>query len=84
MSVEKKGGKHRGKQELRIQIQSGPWTWLRIHNPDLGRAKLLPASVADPDSNLDPDPPDPHVFGTPGSGSNSQTFGSGSFNHHEK
>ncbi len=27
------------------------------------------ASVADPDPNLDPDPPDPRVFGPPGSGS---------------
>jgi hypothetical protein len=35
-------------------------------------------SVADPDLNLDPDPPDPHVFGPPGSGSISQRYGSGS------
>ena len=27
---------------------------------------------------LDPDPPDPHVFGPPGSGSTSQRYGSGS------
>ncbi len=33
-------------------------------------------SVADPHS--DPDPPDPHVFGPPGSGSISQRYGSGS------
>jgi hypothetical protein len=45
-------------------------------------------SVADP--NLDPDPPDPHVFGPPGSGSISQRYGSGfssgsvSFYHHAK
>jgi len=30
------------------------------------------SSIADP--NLDPNPPDPHVFGPPGSGSISQTF----------
>jgi hypothetical protein len=37
-------------------------------------------SVADPDPNLDPDPPDPLVFGPPGSGSGSisQRYGSGS------
>jgi hypothetical protein len=32
--------------------------------------------VVDPD--LNPDPPDPHVFGPPGSGSISQRYGSGS------
>jgi hypothetical protein len=48
----------------------------------------LITSVADPN----PDPPDPHVFGTPGSGSISQRYGSGfgsvsgsvSFYHHAK
>jgi hypothetical protein len=46
---------------------------------------IIPAysifSVAD--SNPDPDPPDPHVFGPPGSGSISRRFGtgSGSFYH---
>jgi hypothetical protein len=39
----------------------------------------LPGSVADP--NSDPDQPDPHVFGPPGSGFG---FGSGSFYHHAK
>ncbi len=40
------------------------------------------SSVADPD----PDPPDPRVFGPPGSGSTSQRYGSGSrsFYHHAK
>jgi hypothetical protein len=37
---------------------------------------FLPTSVADPDLN-----PDPHVFGPPGSGSISQSYGSGSFYH---
>jgi hypothetical protein len=37
-------------------------------------------SVADPDPN--PDPPDPHVFGPPRSGSTSQRYGSGSFYYH--
>ncbi len=32
----------------------------------------------------DPDPPDPHVFGPPGSGSTSQRYGSGSFYHQAK
>jgi hypothetical protein len=32
----------------------------------------------------DPDSPDPHVFGPPGSGSTSQRYGSGSFHHHAK
>jgi hypothetical protein len=37
-------------------------------------------------SVADPDPPDPHVFGPPGSGSTSQMYGSGSgsFYHHAK
>jgi hypothetical protein len=48
----------------------------------------LLSSVPDPDSNSDPDPPDPHVFGPPGSGSRftSQRYGSGSgsFYHQAK
>jgi hypothetical protein len=32
----------------------------------------------------DPDPPDPHVFGPPGSGSTSQRYRSGSFYHNAK
>ena len=55
-----------------------------------GQKVMVPGSVADPD------PPDPHVFGPPGSGSGStsQRFGSGSgscsgsgsgsFYHHAK
>ncbi len=35
-------------------------------------------------SVADPDPPDPHVFGPPGSGSISQRQVSGSFYHHAK
>ncbi len=44
----------------------------------------LCSSVADPDLNPNPDPPDPHIFGPPGSGSGStsQRYGSGSFYHH--
>ncbi len=39
-------------------------------------------SIVDPDQ----DPPDPHIFGTPGSGSTSQRYGSGSgsFYQHAK
>ncbi len=40
-------------------------------DPDPGDPKT---SVVDPN----PDPPDPHVFGPPGSGSISQRYGSGS------
>jgi hypothetical protein len=40
------------------------------------QALIVNTSVADP--NLDPDPPDPHVFGPPGSGSISHRYGSGS------
>jgi hypothetical protein len=42
--------------------------------------RIPTTSVADPDS------PDPHVFGPPGSGSTSQRYGSGSgsFYHHAK
>jgi hypothetical protein len=35
-------------------------------------------------SVVDPDPPDPHVFGPPRSGSTSQRYGSGSFYYHAK
>jgi hypothetical protein len=52
--------------------------------------RYLMSSVADPN----PDPPDPHVFGPPGSGSTCKRFksgsgscsgsGSGSFYHHAK
>ncbi len=35
-------------------------------------------------SVADPDPPDPHIFGPPGSGSISHSYGSGSFYHHAK
>jgi hypothetical protein len=35
-------------------------------------------------SVADPDPPNPHVFGPPGSGSTSQRYGTGSFYHHAK
>jgi hypothetical protein len=31
-------------------------------------SKILRTSVGDPDSQPDPDPQDPHVFGHPGSG----------------
>jgi hypothetical protein len=43
---------------------------------------ILVTSVEDPN----PDPPDPHVFGPPGSGSTSQRYGSGSgsFCHNAK
>jgi hypothetical protein len=45
---------------------------------------LWVTSLADPDPNLYPDPPDPHVFGPPRSGSIGQRYGSGSFYHHAK
>jgi hypothetical protein len=43
-----------------------------------GNFRIVCSSVADPD------PPDPHVFGPPGSGSTSQRYGSGSFYNHAK
>jgi hypothetical protein len=51
----------------------------RLHQATL----FLPTSVPDTDP---PDPPDPNVFGPPGSGSISQTlrYGSGSFYHQAK
>jgi hypothetical protein len=51
-------------------------------NRDLTDWIKLFVSVADPN----PDPPDPHVFGPPGSGSISQRYGSGygSFYHQTK
>jgi hypothetical protein len=48
------------------------WIQIRI------RGSMPLTSVADPN----PDPPDPHVFGPPGSGSTSQRYGS--FYHHAK
>ncbi len=47
---------------------------LPAHHRDLGRFSSLLTSVPDPN----PDPPDPHVFWPPGSGSTSQRYGSGS------
>jgi hypothetical protein len=44
----------------------------------------LQTNICLPFSVRDPDPPDPHVFGPPGSGSICQRYGSGSFCHHAK
>ncbi len=45
-------------------------------------------TLADPDPNPDQDPPDPHVFGPPGSGprpiNQRYGYGSRSFYHHAK
>jgi hypothetical protein len=53
----------------------------KMGNPRFS-AYLPKTSVVDPD----PDPPDPHVFGPPGSGSTLQRYGSGSgfFYQHAK
>jgi hypothetical protein len=59
-----------------------------VQDPDPHPDASVFGSVADPN----PDPPDPHVFGPPGSGSTSQMYGSGcgscsgsgSFYHHAK
>jgi hypothetical protein len=64
---------------------------IRVVDPELFlvlRKRPSSISVADPN----PDPPDPHVFGPPGSGSTGQRYGSGScsgsgsgsFYHHAK
>ncbi len=42
----------------------------------------VPSKITVPGSV--PDPPDPHVFGPPGSGSTGQRCGSGSFYHMQK
>jgi hypothetical protein len=54
---------------------SDPGSRIRIRNT---AEYCIRNSVADPDT------PDPHVFGPPGSGSISQRYGSGSFYHHAK
>jgi hypothetical protein len=71
---------------LGSEIQDLEWKKIKI------RAKhpvsAVPTCV--PDSVPDPDPPDPQVFGPPGSGSGSTSqrygsgSGSGSFYHHAK
>jgi hypothetical protein len=43
------------------------------HHEQLEIICIVSVSLADPN----PDPPDPHVFGNPGSGSISQSYGSG-------
>jgi hypothetical protein len=45
---------------------------------------LDPVYLTHKSSVPDPDFPDPHVFGPPGSGSTSERSGSGSFYHHAK
>jgi hypothetical protein len=62
--------------------ENGLFIWENIfknYGKNIKHETIL-TSVADPD----PDPPDPHVFGPPGSGSTSQRYGSGSFYHHAK
>jgi hypothetical protein len=63
-------------RRIRIRISD---LWIRIWIRE-AQKHMDPTSVADPD------PPDPHVFGPPGSGSTSQRYGSGSgpFYHHAK
>jgi ATP-dependent RNA helicase DHX8/PRP22 len=63
-----------GPRVLKQSILGAKWVLLRQLEADIRH------SVADPD--LNPDPPDPHVFGP--SGSTSQRYGSGSFSHHAK
>ena len=63
---------------------------LRLHRLGLGTRGLLNRSeYIDPRSNhvssvADPDPPDPHDVGPPGSGSNSQRYGSRSRSFHHQ
>jgi hypothetical protein len=47
-----------------------------VKKQSTGKNNMYIYSVADPDPN--PYPPDPHVFGPPGSGSISQMYESGS------
>jgi hypothetical protein len=46
--------------------------------------KSVSITVPDLNPNPDPDPPDPHVFGPPGSETNSQRYGSGSGSFHQQ
>ena len=59
-------------------------TNIKIYGDLWGQKGTLGRSVPDPIP--DPDPPDPRVFGPPGSrsGSISQRYGSGSFYHQAK
>jgi hypothetical protein len=56
----------------------------------MNNKKIQNVTVTGSVPDLDPDPPDPHVFGPPGSGSTIQRYGSGSgsgpgsFYHHAK
>jgi hypothetical protein len=58
-------------KELFGQTQT---VWLDERDKPIQFRSSIPTSVADPH----PDPPDPHVFGPPGSGSISQRYDSGS------
>ncbi len=72
-------------KRLEIRVICELWSLtLMANGKNLQSEKFI--SVADPDPNPDPDSPDPHVFGPPGSGSEStsQRYGSGSGYHHAK
>jgi hypothetical protein len=64
------------KYALWIRDQEKTYSGSRIRIPNTAFNNLIVVSVADPDAN--PDPPDPRVFGPPGSVSTSQRYGSGS------
>jgi hypothetical protein len=68
------------------QLIYKPMNFIRVTVYPAALSHNISSSVADPDPN--PDPPDPRVFGPPGSGygSTSQRYGSGSgsFYHHAK
>jgi hypothetical protein len=48
--------------ELQFSRREFPFFWIRNL---VGNKALFSVSVADSEPNLDPDPPDPHVFGPP-------------------
>jgi hypothetical protein len=56
--------------------------WGEVNPP----TRMLKINIINSVPDPNPDPPDPHVFGPPGSGSTSQRYGSGSgsFYHHAK
>ncbi len=70
---------------LRMILPIITYIWL-CSRKQINKFLFLYFSVRDPDPNQDPDPPDSHVFGPPGSRSTSQGYGSGSgsFYHQAK
>ncbi len=66
--------------QFTLHKDRGPYVYpLLRHCFWIAETLVKKTMVTDTGSVGDPDPQDPHVFGPPGSGSNSQRYGSGSF-----